>query len=130
MNFKDIFNNAYGWDKYSKTLSIMGLIFLLSKWGIIVGIALIFYATWRALSKNKYVRYKEEMVFESFLNSIRYYLIKFKNSVTGFFQKLKSKKDYMIVSCPNCSQKLRLPRHKGKIIVCCKKCNHEFKIKS
>ena len=41
-------------------------------------------------------------------------------------QKIK----YKIVSCPNCGQKLRLPRRKGKIIVTCKRCHNEFNLRT
>lgn len=130
MNLKENYNDSYGWDKYSKTLSAIGVIMLFSRWSFIIGTALIIYAIWRVFSKNKYRRYGEEMAFEGILSSIKYHFTRFKNSIKNFPQTLKDKKNYVIITCPNCSQKLRLPRHKGKIIVSCKKCNCEFKYKS
>ena len=46
------------------------------------------------------------------------------------FEKIKFKytqyRNYKITKCPNCNQKLRLPRGKGKIVVTCKKCLTKF----
>lgn len=49
---------------------------------------------------------------------------------TRFTKWYNEKKNYKIVSCPKCGQKLRLPRGKGKIVVTCKKCSFEFKLKT
>lgn len=130
MNIKESFNDAYGLDKYSKFLSIFALILLLSRWSFPFGVAILIYAAWRAFSKNKYKRYREEAAYESFTNSIKYYFRRLINKIKNFPETLKEKRKYVVISCPNCSQKLRLPRHKGKIIVSCKKCNCEFKYKS
>ena len=35
-------------------------------------------------------------------------------------------RDYKIFKCPKCGQKLRVPRHKGKIAIHCRKCGEEF----
>ena len=35
-----------------------------------------------------------------------------------------------VVTCPNCGQKLRLPRRKGKIIATSKRCHNEFRLRT
>ena len=40
---------------------------------------------------------------------------------------INQKRQYKIVKCPNCGQKLRLPRGQKKTIVTCKMCRFEFK---
>ena len=35
-------------------------------------------------------------------------------------------KDYKYFKCPNCNAKLRVPKHKGKIVITCPKCSTEF----
>ena len=46
------------------------------------------------------------------------------------FENIKFKytqyRNYKITKCPNCKQKLRLPRGKGNIVVTCKKCSTKF----
>ena len=37
---------------------------------------------------------------------------------------------YKVFKCPKCSQKLRVPRGKGKIMITCRRCGNEFKKRS
>ena len=41
-------------------------------------------------------------------------------------QWFKNRKKYKYFKCPNCNQKLRVPKGKGKIKVNCSKCNESF----
>lgn len=117
------FSNSYGLDKLSKYLLIAGLILYFGKYTYFIGLAIVAYATFRALSQNRNKRYQELMVFESLLSKIkqRFYNLNYKYSQS---------KQYKILKCPSCSQKLRVPKKKGKIVVTCKKCGTEFKAKS
>ena len=89
----------------------------------LVVVALIGYIYFRMFSTNIQARYKENL----------WYLEK-KNRVMGFFglQKRKAQdlKVNHIYKCPSCGQKIRIPRGKGKIVVTCPKCRHEFTKKS
>lgn len=129
MNIKNIFykyfKDCYGWDKFSSFLVIIALVFTASRWIILmlIGTALMLWAIWRSLSKNRYKRYQEEEAFE-------YTLSRFNYKIRGLRDKFSEKLHYRILTCPNCSQKLRVPRHKGKITVICKKCSAEFKTRS
>lgn len=40
--------------------------------------------------------------------------------------KIESLMDYVVVNCPNCNTRLRIPKGKGKINVTCKKCETKF----
>lgn len=50
--------------------------------------------------------------------------------VRGLFQKKKrefgQRKEFRIYKCPACSQKLRVPRGKGRIAIRCRRCGNEF----
>ena len=87
---------------------------------VIVFIVLIYL---RMFSKNIQKRYEE---------NCRYYALKQK--VLGFFGKQKRTaqdlKTNHIYKCPSCGQKIRIPRGRGRIIITCPKCRHEFEKKS
>lgn len=89
--------------------------------------------------KKIYKRKEEYNVFYTYTNkllnkfgkSIPYNLQNYDlNNISFLFGRIKQKytqfRDYKITKCPNCGQKLRLPRRKGKIVVTCKKCSTKF----
>ncbi|AAK79576.1 putative RNA-binding Zn-ribbon protein involved in translation (DUF1610 family) [Clostridium acetobutylicum] len=117
------FKDSYGWDKLSTYLSIIGLLLMLSKYSSLFGLMLIAAATFRSISKNKYKRYRELQAFEDFSLIFRQRIYRLKQNLYSF-------RNYKTFKCPNCSQKLRVPRKQGKIVVTCKKCGTEFKKKS
>lgn len=121
--FAYYFKDSYGFDKLSKYLYIAGLILSISRFTSILGLALILYGTWRTFSRNKYKRYQELSIFENYLSILKQNYYRYKTSAVDF-------RDYKIFKCPNCSQKLRIPRKKGKVVITCKKCGTEFKGKS
>jgi len=45
-------------------------------------------------------------------------------------RKIRDLKDYKYFKCPNCGQKLRVPRGKGTVQVTCFHCHTEFKKKT
>lgn len=52
------------------------------------------------------------------------------NPVKNWFksanQNFKAHQEYKYFKCPNCKQKLRAPRGRGKIQVTCQRCRHQF----
>lgn len=84
-----------------------------------IGFAGVIWCYFRMFSKNVNQRYKENIKF-----------IQLKNKIKGVFGKQKymnsQKKENHIFSCPNCKQKIRVPRGKGKISITCPKCSKEF----
>lgn len=136
MNF---LQGTYGFDMLSIFLIFLSAIFNI--WGPtqILGLVLVIIAFYRAFSKDIYKRQSELTKFTSYINKI---LSKFGkklpntlpnlnlNNLVIAFQQIKfymaQKKQFKIIKCPNCKQKLRLPRKKGKIVVTCKKCSTKF----
>ena len=96
------------------TLSFFGLrIFY------VLALALLVYAYYRMFSKDLSKRSDEN----------QWYLKK-EMKVRGWWQRKKKaiagRKEYKIYKCPKCGQKIRVPRHKGKIAIRCRKCGEEF----
>ena len=122
---KNYYNGRYGWDFLSKYLVVLGLLFLITRsiFSIAIGLFIIAYSVWRSISKNKSERYKELLAFQNFLYKIRQKFFSLKRSFLQF-------KDYKVFTCPDCKQKLRVPRKKGKITVICKKCGKRFEGRS
>ena len=127
--FNQFMTGRYGVDELSKVMMgvavgvmILNLFVRLQILNIVV-VALIVLIYLRMFSKNIRKRYEE---------NCRYYAIKQK--MLGFFGKQKRtaadlKKNH-IYTCPGCGQKIRIPRGRGRIIVTCPKCRHEFEKKS
>ncbi len=84
-----------------------------------IGILLFIIATYRIYSRNIVKRSAENMAYLAFRAPI---IQKFKNQ----WQQLSNRKYYRYYKCSSCSQKLRVPKGKGKIEVTCPKCGLRF----
>lgn len=123
----------YGIDQFSKFLLILGLVIvLLSSFlsrnavGLVfylLGWILVVYCYFRMFSRNTSKRYAENQAFLSKTYKIRNFFSKQKNI-------WKQRRIYHIYTCPNCRQKIRIPRGKGRIEVRCPKCGTTFIKKS
>ncbi|MFU0800387.1 MAG: hypothetical protein ACFWUE_06980 [Xylanivirga thermophila] len=144
--------DTYGWDNLSKFMAVLSLPFFFSRntIGLLMALGILGYAIWRATSHNKNRRRREEIIFENIGRKLNYWLDNvvrwFKNlgnksktkvnrpkSYNAFGKlrwKWEQKKRFKVVKCPNCSQKLRIPRHKGTLMVTCTKCSYKFKKKT
>ena len=121
----------YGADKLSNFMLILAFIFILISmfmgvYGFVfsgIGLALIVLTYVRMFSKNIQKRYAENLAY-----------LKVYNKVKGFFTReigyMKQRKTHHIYSCPNCKQKLRVPRGKGNIMITCGKCHTQFRKRS
>ena len=88
----------------------------------------------RMFSRNIQKRYQENL---KYLRMKQRFFAFFKadpktktGSGTKAGSKTQEKKNYHIYKCPNCGQKIRIPKGKGKIMITCPKCKHEFQKKS
>ena len=119
----------YGADDLSRFISTMIMVCLVvsifTKWDIFywLGIFLIGYSYFRMFSKNIPARYAEN---QKFLN-IRYKAVA-KGSLTK--KHLAESKTHRFFKCPQCKQKVRVPKGRGKICITCPKCKTEFIKKS
>lgn len=123
--FQRFMIGRYGNDKMNQVLSGVSLVLVLigAVAGVellyTIGIVLLAYIYFRMFSRNIPKRYSENQAF------LPYYY-----RVTGWFsgkkRDLERNKDYRIFACPQCKQKLRVPKGKGKIQIRCSKCGNEF----
>jgi hypothetical protein len=118
-----MFKDSYGVDKLTRYLFVVGLLFSFSRYTLPLGSVFVIYGTFRAISKNKYKRYQELALFQNFILKIEQKFYSYKASA-------QQRKNFKIFTCPTCSQKLRVPRKKGKVTISCKKCGNEFKGRS
>ncbi len=115
----------YGNDKMNQVLSVVALALIIIS--VIlnmplldrIGIVLLIYIYFRAFSKNIPARYAENQKF-----------LKLYYRLIGPFSRKKAARDrnkgYKIFKCPQCKQKVRVPKGKGTISIHCPKCNHDF----
>lgn len=84
-----------------------------------LGVIALIYSIFRSLSKSIYKRQDENR---------RYLGLTWR--VKGAFRRakqwFKDRKDYKYFKCPACKSAMRVPKHKGKVQITCKKCGEKF----
>lgn len=132
---KDRFQNfmvgRYGTDSFSRFLVVLSIIsifisFILGNYGKIfylIAMCLLIYSYYRMFSRDYESRYKENIKYKD----VFYRIVSiFRNQKKIW----KQRKLNHIYTCPNCKQKIRIPKGKGNIVVTCPKCKKEFRKKS
>ena len=89
----------------------------------LAGFACYVLCIYRMFSRNLTKRQAENRRFESACARSKTQLRQAKN-------RFKNRKQYKYFRCPQCKQKLRAPRGRGKIQVTCQKCHHVFQTKT
>lgn len=127
--FMKFMQGRYGADQLYKALVIGGAVLVIlsnvifQRLFLTLGWLLIILAFFRAFSKDHSSRYAENQKYLEFVGRLR-----------GKWGKQKymmeQRKDYHIYTCPECKQKIRIPRGKGKIEISCPKCHTKFIKKS
>lgn len=116
---------AYGPDLLNRFLLISAVVLLVvsmfTGWDILywISLAALGYSYFRMFSKNYSKRYAENQEFSKKTYKIRTFWASQKNL-------MRQRKTHHIYKCPDCKQKIRIPRGKGKIAVRCPKCGKEF----
>lgn len=123
--FRNFMSGRYGVDELSR-FSMMVLLILLILSVFIrnpvidcIIVALLIISYFRMFSRNVQKRYQENQKY-----------LEIKNKLFGKFRKekyiMEQRKEFHIYTCPNCKQKIRIPKGKGKLSITCPKCRTEF----
>ncbi|MEG1902604.1 MAG: hypothetical protein RR225_09470 [Clostridium sp.] len=115
----------YGVDELNRFLMGLAMIvmvldlFVRARFLYVGAVLCLFFCYARMLSKKINQRFRENQKF-----------LTYEFWVKERFQKGKApfaeRKKYHIYRCPNCKQKIRVPRGKGKISIHCPKCKQDF----
>ena len=110
-------DGRYGSDKLNTAILMAALVLVLVYTFLPPGLAkivlwlisyvLMIWAIFRMLSRNTYRRYQENRRFLQILDCVR-------------------DREHRYYNCPNCHQRVRVPRGKGKISISCPKCREKF----
>lgn len=122
--FRQWIQGRYGTDQLNRFLSIVVLILLVISIfarNVILDLVIMLLLIWelyRTLSRDIGKRQDENQKF-----------LDVTGRVTGFFRggmRQAKDRDHLYFKCPNCGQKVRVPRYKGHIEITCPKCRTKF----
>lgn len=123
--FRKFMAGRYGADQLTVAVLVLyAVLYLLSQltrsiWLFWIAVIVFAICVFRMFSRNTSQRYKENMAFLRWWNPVASWFRKVKYSV-------RDHKVYRYYKCPNCSNRLRVPRGKGKIQITCPVCRTEF----
>ena len=129
MRFRERFQRfmygRYGMDGLGQFILWSAIACMLLSWFIkwsgfnLLATVLLILGYFRMFSRNVQKRYQENCIYYRYFNKAK-----------DFFKKQKSymqqSKTHHIYKCPNCKQKIRIPRGKGRIAITCRRCGTEF----
>ncbi|HIX89554.1 MAG TPA: hypothetical protein H9845_01470 [Candidatus Agathobaculum pullicola] len=119
----------YGSDQLNHALLLLGLVLIIIEWisgwkwlGIFI-LALLFLCYFRIFSRNIQARYAENQWFLRRWGPVS-------DRLRNMILRFRDRKTHRYFKCPQCKQRLRVPRGRGKINITCPHCHHQFIRKS
>jgi len=127
--FQRFMQGRYGADNFGRFLTGICMVFLVismfsrNQIWFLLALASLIYNYFRMFSRNIAKRYAENQKYLEMTAVVRRNFFKKKNE-------LAQRKTHHIYRCPDCRQKIRVPRGRGKIEIRCPKCGAKFIRKS
>lgn len=127
--FRRFMVGRYGSDELNRFLLYLIVAFIVMNWFVrtklwfvleVICLVLLYY---RMFSRNINSRFRENQKYLAFQFKVMEWFKRLKYQV-------KEGRAYKIFKCPNCGQKIRIPRGHGKISIHCRKCGNDFLGKS
>ena len=127
--FRQFMMGRYGNDGLNQFLNITSLVVILAY--IITRLSPLFYLGMLALILC-YYRMFSRNISKRTEENYKYYAIKDRvmNKFSGLKDQWANRKLYHYYRCPQCRQKLRVPRGRGRIQISCPRCGTQFIKKS
>lgn len=141
-------------DELNKTLLLTGVIAFLARlflsrvpalywvFTAVAAAAIVFFVI-RLVNISSPKRARENMAFTGAVGKVKNFfsgrdnngqrrakVVNSSKNKQSFSDKIKDRMNYRYLYCPQCSQKLRVPKGKGKIRVTCSLCRNQFIAKS
>ena len=123
--FQSFMSGRYGADQLGITmlwtaviLSVIGSLFHLTLLTLLAD-ALLILIFYRMLSKDRYRRQQENQTYLQKTCAVR-------KAVAEWINRVKNAKKFRYFTCPQCKQRLRVPRGVGNITITCKGCGNKF----
>ena len=119
----------YGSDQLNNALLLLGLVLIVVewisrwRWVSLFVLALLILCYFRMFSRNIQARYAENQWFLRRWGPVS-------NRLRNMLARFRDRKTHRYFKCPQCKQRLRVPRGRGKINITCPHCHHQFIRKS
>ncbi len=122
--FYRFMQGRYGNDRFNQFLMGAAMVFLIiSIFGpnifYLLALGLMVYAYYRMFSRKVYSRSAENQWYLKKESQVRSFFL-------GKKKEFAQRKTHRIFKCPNCKQKIRVPRGHGRVEITCRKCGNRF----
>lgn len=123
-------SGRYGFDSVSLAMVLLAAVICGVPYLWIASLALVALAVARGFSRNIAARTREAFAFSGVMGRVGAWLGSAGRALargfSGASARLRERRAYVVLRCPSCRAKLRLPRGRGKLAVTCPMCHCSF----